>query len=411
MMKFKVGGRTVSSDQWVKELEHEMIDRAMEDVADQIHGVAASIVDPETGKHPVVRVRRMGKTGVKVLADGSDGYANLLNERLVADEIMGGSEEEMSGNAAVLVYLAHGSEDKAAAARLRDQLMERGIEVWFDEWEIGPGDSLVEKMARGLEDCTHFVVLLTPTSIEKPWVKEEMNAAFVRKVDGGCRFIGLRADVAVDDLHVFLRAYHVPEIDVNEPDSINSIADAILGISRKPTAAKRQYVRREKPGLEAWSEAAAAVARVYVEDSEAGLCLDPMLDVAAIAEKTGLSEEAIRDGLLDLTDARLLRDMGRNCYGSEDGLFAEFDGAFMDWNPKEDMLVVARAVVNSGNESTSTQILADQLEWPARRINAALYALAEAKLAELDKVVASHPWCCPDFRIDQRTRRYVRENS
>lgn len=54
------------------------------------------------------------------------------------------------------------------ARPLAQRLMAEGIEVWFDEWEIGAGDSLKRRMEQGLEDCSHFVVLLTPTSIRKP---------------------------------------------------------------------------------------------------------------------------------------------------------------------------------------------------------------------------------------------------
>ena len=36
--------------------------------------------------------------------------------------------------------------------------MQRGIDVWYDNWEIGYGDSLRRKMEEGLSECTHFVV-------------------------------------------------------------------------------------------------------------------------------------------------------------------------------------------------------------------------------------------------------------
>lgn len=57
------------------------------------------------------------------------------------------------------------------AKPLAEGLVERGIPVWYDNWEIGYGDSLRRKMEQGLGDCTHFIVLLTATSIGKPWVK------------------------------------------------------------------------------------------------------------------------------------------------------------------------------------------------------------------------------------------------
>ena len=50
-----------------------------------------------------------------------------------------------------LVYLAHGSEDKETIVRpLAQRLLEKGIDVWFDNWEIRAGDSLRQKMEEGL---------------------------------------------------------------------------------------------------------------------------------------------------------------------------------------------------------------------------------------------------------------------
>ena len=85
--------------------------------------------------------------------------------------------------------------------------MANGIDVWLDEWEIRPGDSLRRKMEEGLANCTHFIVLLTPTSLHKPWVETEIDVGFLRAVGGESRFIGLRAGIRVDDLSQFLRTH------------------------------------------------------------------------------------------------------------------------------------------------------------------------------------------------------------
>jgi hypothetical protein len=67
--------------------------------------------------------------------------------------------------------------------------MAKGIEVWFDEWEIRTGDSLRRKMEEGLANCTHFVVLphteLPP--LHKTWVETEIDAGFIRSVGGEAR--------------------------------------------------------------------------------------------------------------------------------------------------------------------------------------------------------------------------------
>lgn len=98
------------------------------------------------------------------------------------------------------VFISHASEDKDRfvidfASRLRAQ----GIDVWLDRWEMLPGDSLVDKLfEEGIHSATAVVVVLSTNSVDKPWVREEINAAFVKHVAGGTKLI----PVVLDDCRV-----------------------------------------------------------------------------------------------------------------------------------------------------------------------------------------------------------------
>jgi len=81
-----------------------------------------------------------------------------------------------------VAFLCHASEDKNMVRRLANDLIAHGIDVVFDEWEIHAGDSLRQKIDAGLELCTHFIAVLSPTSIRKPWVNSEMDAGFVMRL-------------------------------------------------------------------------------------------------------------------------------------------------------------------------------------------------------------------------------------
>ncbi|MCX6374846.1 MAG: toll/interleukin-1 receptor domain-containing protein, partial [Armatimonadetes bacterium] len=43
------------------------------------------------------------------------------------------------------VFLSHSSKDKAVVRTLVERLRADGLRVWFDEWEIAPGDSIPAK--------------------------------------------------------------------------------------------------------------------------------------------------------------------------------------------------------------------------------------------------------------------------
>jgi hypothetical protein len=94
------------------------------------------------------------------------------------------------------VFLSHASEDKdrfvVGFARL---LRESGVDVWLDQWEMKPGDSLVDKIfEEGLKEARAVIIVLSTTSVQKPWVREELNASVVNRISRGTRLIPVVID-------------------------------------------------------------------------------------------------------------------------------------------------------------------------------------------------------------------------
>ena len=399
------------TDRWIKDLERKVMQEIFGALEDQIHGLAASIVDPETSKHPVVLTRRVGEHGIVVQTEGSDSYAALLNDLLLKEEVFG----SVSIQDERLVYFAHASEDKPVARPIVEILMRSGIEVWFDEWEIRAGDSLRRKMEEGLGRCTHFVVLLTHMSIGKRWVQEEIDVGIIKKVEKKGRFIGILYDLEIDDLSPFLKTSLVLPIDPDRPETIKRLIDDILEVSLKPDVGRHpQYVTKVEVGLERWSQAAVAVARMFVEASEQAISLDPYMELPEVVEKTGLGEDAASDGIMDLVDGGFLREHGSisgESYSPTKAMFVEFDAAFKGWSPKEDGLTLAIAASHRGEDGASPQELAEELNWSPRRTNTAIHYLEQAHLITPSETVGSAPWTCDWFWFERRLRRFVRENS
>lgn len=59
-------------------------------------------------------------------------------------------------------FVSHSHRDHQQAKDLAEALRGCSVESWLDEWEIQPGDSLVQKVHQGLRDCGVFVGLLPP---------------------------------------------------------------------------------------------------------------------------------------------------------------------------------------------------------------------------------------------------------
>lgn len=107
-------------------------------------------------------------------------------------------------------FICHASEDKGAARELAAALKILGADVWFDEWEIRVGDSIVQKIDSALGIVSHLIVLLSETSISKPWVNKELSSALMRQLSkeaimvlpvrlDGCRIPPILADLKYAD--------------------------------------------------------------------------------------------------------------------------------------------------------------------------------------------------------------------
>ena len=67
------------------------------------------------------------------------------------------------------VFLSHASEDKDRfVLNFATKLMQKGIDVWLDKWEILPGDSLIDKIfEEGIKNAQAVIVVLSTHSVDK----------------------------------------------------------------------------------------------------------------------------------------------------------------------------------------------------------------------------------------------------
>mgnify|MGYP003611137082 CR=1 FL=1 len=76
------------------------------------------------------------------------------------------------------LFVSHASEDKADFARpLADALL-KDYAVWFDEYELVVGQSLLEEISKGLANCDYGVVIFSKHFFNKHWTQSELNGLF-----------------------------------------------------------------------------------------------------------------------------------------------------------------------------------------------------------------------------------------
>lgn len=123
------------------------------------------------------------------------------------------------------VFLSFTFDDQPLAKRIAHTLQANGIDTWWAEWCIAPGESIRQRIEEGLGSCTHFLVLLTPASVTKPWVAAEMDAGLVAKLSRGTKFIALRSGLSPSQMPPLLQGLLSPDVDPNSLDLTQLIND------------------------------------------------------------------------------------------------------------------------------------------------------------------------------------------
>lgn len=83
------------------------------------------------------------------------------------------------------VFISHASEDKDDFVRpLANALIAEGLNVWYDEMTLRIGDSLRQKIDKGLANSKVGLVVLSPAFIKKGWTNYELDGIVTRTVSG-----------------------------------------------------------------------------------------------------------------------------------------------------------------------------------------------------------------------------------
>jgi hypothetical protein len=213
----------------------------------------------------------------------------------------------------VKAFISHASEDKARfVERFSELLRAHGIDAWLDQWEMAPGDSLVDRLFSGIKDAEVFIIILSTHSVVKPWVREELNASIVKRIEKKCKII----PILIDDCEVpeclkstvWLRIHDLNSYGIEAKRIIN----AILGINLKPPLGEppvhASTIVEDFPNLtkgDAIVLSAACAASMNEQDS-----LVSTNQLYPIVEKQGLSEEEIDESLKVLLEQGELSDPG-----------------------------------------------------------------------------------------------------
>lgn len=140
----------------------------------------------------------------------------------------------------IRVFCSHNSVDKPRVKSVAERLAAAGIDPWVDAWEIAPGDDIVARINAGLAQCQVGLIFFSRTTLEKPWVRNEVSTLTYQAIEDGKAVIPvmLDPDAPVPEL---LR----PRARVAGED-LERLIDAIYGRSGKPRLGPVRTLARER---------------------------------------------------------------------------------------------------------------------------------------------------------------------
>lgn len=308
------------------------------------------------------------------------------------------------------LFISHSHNDREFAERLARDLMAQGQDVWFDKWEIQPGDSIVSRIfEEGLSQASAFLILLSKESVRSKWVREELNIATIRRIEDLTRVIPiLKEDVEIPNA---LRALHWVDMRSDFLNGVRAILNVLNGVSDKPPLG-------ELPAhLQSITEPVAGLSRVA---STVGLYLLNATDVdepflrgirnKELAESLSLTPTEINDAVDELESQGLAEtnnETGNHPFdfGFVEATYLLFHAlsGFLKYDPREDVKITISAV--AALENTDGTKLQNFTKLSPGRLNRAVDYIKDHGLAEVLLAIGTAPYGFMEIIANRATRQ------
>lgn len=292
------------------------------------------------------------------------------------------------------VFISHASEDKARfVLNFATQLRQQGIEAWVDTWEILPGDSLVKRIFdEGIGQAQAVIVVLSVQSVEKPWVREEMETAVIKRINEKiCLIPVILDDCNVPEALTATKWIRIKDLNNYEAE-LSQIVDAIFEHRSKPPLgeppAYTQTAVNRIPGLNTTDSLILRLACEEAVRSEHRFISTGQL--WNLTEPLGMSKSQVDESLKILDETHFIE--GRKLRGDGRLRIPAFSISVVgfDWYARThvgdyDKLLtsVIAQVVNKGQNSSLT--IAQDLDQPRRLVEHVLELLEARRLVRLAK--------------------------
>lgn len=148
---------------------------------------------------------------------GDQVRAGEIREELAALEVVMGKD----------IFISYSHHDRDFVERLARDLRDAGLTVWWDEWEIKVGDSIIQKVSEGINQSAYLAVVLSPHSVKSNWVQRELGSALMKQLSAERDITVLPLLVADCEIPVLLRAIKWADFRTDYETGLRELLGAI----------------------------------------------------------------------------------------------------------------------------------------------------------------------------------------
>ena len=286
------------------------------------------------------------------------------------------------------VFVSHASEDKDRfVLGFAEKLRARGIDAWLDKWEMAPGDSLVDKIfEEGIKHAQAVIVVLSQKSVQKRWVREELNAGMVKRINESSKLIPVVIEAC--EMPECLKStlwVRVQDLSSYEAELDNIVAAIYDHREKPPVGPPPAYVQTAMKSVPGLSSRESLVLRlVYEKALEQENTLINLTDVEEPLNKLDIRSTQLPDALeaLDYYGyIQAVRGINR-AIAFMHITAAGFEQYACMYLPGYDDLItsVALQIVNEGKTTSSS--IVEALNQPSMLVKHILDRLAQERLIQ-----------------------------
>jgi hypothetical protein len=81
------------------------------------------------------------------------------------------------------IFISYSSKDRDFTSKLATDLKSKGLNVWYDQWELKVGDSIIGKIGAAIKAQDYLVVVLSKASVKSQWVIKELGTGLMRELE------------------------------------------------------------------------------------------------------------------------------------------------------------------------------------------------------------------------------------